>query len=237
MLSENNNMANDGCPLCWANTGRHVTPFERLFPQLTRGDQILLRSPRGTFAMIDIAPIGLGHSLIVTSKHALSIADASPSEVQGAISLMREIGQRISNAWPLDHVFFEHGQRAEHYHPYGCSIVHAHIHAVATQGPLDLDSIEGVDFQPHFGGLRTLSSAVGESSYLYVQDMQGNAWVAQPERSASQILRRHFSRNPTGHQDLYWNWSDQILLADTLSTRDRVLTNLRQLRVADHFQE
>lgn len=226
-------MADHDCPLCWVLNGDRPTPFEQLLgPQYTREDQILHNSTRHAFAMVDVAPIGPGHSLIVTSEHCLSMAEAAPRTIQDVTDVMQAVGRAIARAWRLGYVFFEHGQRDEPERDSGCGIAHAHVHAVGTSTPLALGNIADIEFRPHRGGLHSLRAAIDSSHYLYVEDMLGNAWVAEPARNQSQVLRRHFTSSQADDEGAHWRWPDQLLLADELSTRERVTSNLRGLRSA-----
>ncbi len=219
------------CPLCCIAGGQAATPFEYLFPELEREDQIVAERSLA-LAAVDVAPVGLGHCIVMSRAHRLSMADCLKSEIDDVEDLAFTMGGVIFRATDLPFVMFEHGQRSEDDHPFGCSIVHAHLHVVATtRSPvLDLESISGVDFQPYEGGLAALDDVVRGEHYLFVRSMDGRAWLAQPTRTPSQLLRRHFLDAQDSDRDLMWNWSDQSLLSHHLQTRKRILENLGILR-------
>lgn len=222
-----------GCPLCCIATGLAVTPFERLFPDLDRQDQIVAETPLALVA-VDVAPIGPGHCIVIPRAHRLSMADCHDSEAEEVDRLTIAMSELIHRVTGLPFVVFEHGQRSEEDHPFGCSIAHAHIHVVATTraSHLDLDTLGGVDFQPYDGGLADIEDVAQGRHYLFVRNMHGKAWLAKPWKTASQLLRRHFLDAASPDHDLRWNWSDQALLSHQLETRERVLDNLKTLSLA-----
>lgn len=227
-------METANCPLCCITTGSAVTPFERLFPDLAREDQIVAESPLALVA-VDVAPIGLGHCIVITRAHRLSMADCPNVEAEEVDRLIVTMSELIRRVTGLPFVAFEHGQRSEDDHPFGCSIAHAHIHVVATKraSHLDLGSIIGVDFQPYRGRLADIDDVALGKHYLFVRNTYGQAWLANPSKTASQLLRRHFLDADTRNRELKWNWSDQALLSHKLETRERVLGNLAILSQAN----
>lgn len=219
------------CPLCAIVTGRERTPFEQLFPTLTRDDQVIARDA-DCLAVVDVAPIARGHCLVIPEHHHRSWAEADASEFQSAKHLVEQLTSFIEQHWSTDSVVFEHGQRDEQVHPYGCSIVHAHLHVVSRFVKIEgvLASLEGVTFRALGGGLDSLPNEVGMADYLYVDDLDGEAWVATPRRTKSQLLRRAFLEADFSNSRPPWNWNDQLMMADALATRQRVINNLDAFR-------
>jgi diadenosine tetraphosphate (Ap4A) HIT family hydrolase len=219
------------CPLCQIVLGHVKTPFEYLIPGTIREDQIIASLPCA-ISVIDVAPIGPGHSIVITTKHRMSMGAATREELIDVQELTRQIGSRITARTGLPFVTFEHGQRNEHDNPFGCAIVHAHLHVVGTQrsATLDLDALSAITFSPYNSGILALPSKTDGKHYLYVANRAGQAWLAFPDQTLSQILRRHFLEPSAGDRELRWNWSDQVILSDSLATRRRVLENLALLK-------
>src|SRR5689334_2892514 len=69
------------CPLCWIVHGNAITPFEQLFPARRREEQILA-ADQHCVAVVDVAPIGDGHCLVVTREHRCSMAEADLEELE-----------------------------------------------------------------------------------------------------------------------------------------------------------
>jgi hypothetical protein len=162
----------------------------------------------------------------------MSMADALPGELMDVQELAVQIGYTIRTGAGIPFVRFEHGQRNEDENPFGCTITHAHLHVVGTElaNDLELDSLPEIRFMSHNGGVLSLHSETGGRHYLYVQNMDGQAWLAMPDHASSQVLRRHFLEARAHDRELKWNWSDQVLLRNRLETRERVLMNLGLLK-------
>lgn len=217
------------CPLCQIETGSRATPFEHLLPTMVRTDQILATRLHA-LAVIDVAPIGPGHSIVITKRHRLSMGAATAAELRDVEELLTWLAIPIGRIPKFSPVFFEHGQRDEVENPFGCSIAHAHVHAVGTRrgADLDLDAIPSVNFTRCERGIANLPSVTQGRHYLYAENNQGSAWIAFPSGPVqAQLLRRHFLEEGDDSRDLKWNWSDQLIFHDVTDTRRRVLENLK----------
>lgn len=227
------------CPLCSIVSGHEVTPFETLIAG-ARCDQQELLASRRALAVIDVAPVARAHCLVIPRRHRLSVASCSSAELTEITDLATTLSRYIERALETETVMFEHGQRTESDNPFGCTIAHAHLHVAEWATPEEgQPNVPDVTFRLSNGGIAGMRGILSGEHYLYISSGRIGEWVATPERTASQVLRRHFLDRSWAQDGAAWNWSDQILLSKALGTEGRVRENLEifadLMRVGQEF--
>lgn len=218
------------CHLCAIRDDPSVTPFARLLKDRNPQSQILARDPH-CLTIIDVAPIGPGHCIIVPARHQLSLAQTSPDEKSAILAAMSAVGSAISTVFAHEPVFFEHGQCVEGRGLTGCGISHAHLHVVARPEGAPVHKIGEVVMDPIVGGIGALERYRSEVGYLFVEDSLGNAYAARPSGPVSGLLRSHFAWPGylSGAARAGWSWSDHVAFDSLVGTATRVEANLDAL--------
>jgi diadenosine tetraphosphate (Ap4A) HIT family hydrolase len=218
------------CHLCTIRDDPGSTPFARLLPDRDPGSQVLFRDA-DCLVIIDVAPVGPGHCIIVPVRHRLSLAQTTEREKSAIIVTMSAVASAISSAFSREPVFFEHGQCVEGIGVTGCGISHAHLHAVARSEGAALARVGDLTLEPISGGIGSLSRYRSDDGYLFVQDGDGNAFATRPTSPVSGVLRSHFAwpkyLAEASHRG--WPWSDHLTYAALVGTASRVAANLDAL--------
>lgn len=208
------------CPFCFSddNTGAFSILFEEqekntVFPI----DQF--------FVTADIAPLRVGHALIVTKRHETNLgkywSDKS-TPLWKAISVYRRL---IKLRLDLDLMAFEHGMIAPTSSKSTC-IDHAHVHLVPTREGLIsglLANSEDLELCDRFH----LSSE--NQQYFYYVDVNEKSYVVKTVDYPSQFFRRVYGE---AHGLQYWHWRDFVDFPEQLNTRSLYQESLELVSAA-----
>jgi len=218
------------CHLCTIRDDRANTPFAGLLTDRDHRTQVLSRDDH-CLTIIDVAPIGPGHCLIVPARHRLSLAQTSSEEKAAIADAMAMAASAIAAAFSIETVFFEHGQCTEGVGVTGCGISHAHLHAVGRRDDAEIDRVGDLDLEPLANGIQGLNQYQSSAGYLFVQDGLGNAFACRPGKTASGLLRSHFAWPGylAEESHAHWSWSDHVTYASLVGTGSRVSANLDAL--------
>jgi len=127
--------------------------------------------------------------LIVPAKHFTAMADMPPHIMTELVELCARVRGALSQAYgpPL---LFEHGVREKG--SGGCGVDHAHLHAVPfTCSTEPIDELMRSHSLKLIGGIAEIHKEVApNSSYLYYEQTNGQAWSCEIDFIPSQYLRR-----------------------------------------------
>jgi len=188
-----------GCPFC-PNDRFHL----RRCLGLPGPGSVLLANPEA-FIFPDVAPLMIGHMLVVTGKHYLNIGTLHPPTLSSVLELQRHVSHFYQDVYGVAGVFCEHGpQRSGEA---GSCIDHAHLHCL----PLDrrlVDSVEQILTPGVSALLEELPGTVPlDKSYIYFQHglETGRLYTAA-------VLPSQFCRQATaallGLSS--WRWQDRM---------------------------
>lgn len=146
-----------------------------------------------------------GWLLIVPRSHYLSAAHFPKALVEELDIVKREVSDALLDVYGWV-CFFEHGPSAPQ-STTGCSVDHAHVHAVPVPGSiLDLAERlvpEGVSFRT--GNLLDCSAAVASGlDYLYFEEPGGPPRVATAPAFESQVFRQAIAAHMGCPDDFNW---------------------------------
>lgn len=175
---------------------------------------------------VDIAPVALGHLLIVPNTHVSCAADCSNDSIDELASVIREIDQNFQRVFGLPILIFEHGSRGIDRSAGSCT-EHAHIHALPFIDGF-IDRI-GRDFIGEFHSISHLARIPLNTAYLLAGLMEQCRFNIPAHGVPCQYLRRiaaNLLRVPHGR------WEDR-LIKDPRGNRDVVMSTISKLK--DYF--
>jgi diadenosine tetraphosphate (Ap4A) HIT family hydrolase len=213
------------CLFCEILVGRGGSAFEELFPLRAAEDQVLMRGKALT-VIIDVAPIGPGHCLILPNRHELSFGLLEDHEFQELSEVKALLGAVMVSMFGRPPVFFEHGQCLDNGDDLGCGIGHAHLHCLASGANEKERSLPSGQWT-EISGVPLQKVSAKSAGYLYVE-FDGQEYYSESIRG-SHLLRRHFQAVEFGPHDLS-AWLDQRMFPESFDTRFRVEVNLSLLR-------
>lgn len=162
----------------------------------------ILRETHNFRVVPTVGPLTVGHLLIITKDHYLSMAHLDPSLCRELAYVYEETRVVLLKTYGRP-IFFEHGPVSPQKKS-GQSIDHAHIHAIPA--PLDL----AVDLRKKFPekritGLTELKQQVTKGvPYLFFEDVKRNRYIYDASVVPSQYLRRLVAIK-LGKED-EWDW-------------------------------
>jgi ATP adenylyltransferase len=145
-----------------------------------------------------------GWLLIVPREHQLTISECSSQVYEELEELKSETTLLLESTYETGVVEFEHGPNRPNLRV-GCSVDHAHLHAVPVAENL-LDS--AITMFPDIQWQRTNGTAmfgdVGGRSYLYFSDQSRNEYLSTSNQLPSQMFRQVIAELIGRPNE--WNW-------------------------------
>ncbi|SRR6266545_262798 len=192
----------DHCDFCDELSDGCDNAFARIYKQQPRG-RILYRSQH--FVLLpSLGQIVEGHLLIVPTSHDTALADVTLSSAEELSELRSFVRRGMAETYGSI-IFFEHGVRGKQ--AGGCGIDHAHLHAVpfaSSREPIEdlknrhpLKFVAGISEIPH--------QVAPDSSYLYYEQTNGQAWACEIDFVPSQYLRKCVAES-LGTKS--WDWRE-----------------------------
>jgi ATP adenylyltransferase len=192
----------------------------RMCDALARGDKHTVDEPiafsEGAVAIASLGALVVGWTLVVPSRHVLSLRELRPTELMDFIAFADDMRSRVTDRFG-DCVVFEHGP-ARAGTVVGCGVDHAHLHVVPwskdglveriRQEAPQLSWVNGV-------GLADLDQIPAAVPYLWIEAQNGQR-VAYGDSIPSQLVRRVIAAE-LGVPDSY-DWKSEPRLANTLAT-------------------
>jgi diadenosine tetraphosphate (Ap4A) HIT family hydrolase len=185
---------------------------ETHFAELYEGDppsRIIADGANDVVALVDIAPLAVGHLLAIPRRDFPSFAALDPATWNAWRSLRASLMDTMERLWTRP-TAFEHGSSVA-MRGSAC-ITHAHLHLVP--GDLELRSrlaADGLDLHP-VGDQRDIAAAIGAARpYFYVEGPDGAAFVAAADvpLRPSQYLRRQAAEALKLSPD-EWDWAISV---------------------------
>lgn len=181
------------CALCELPDVPTDTPFAALLSDLDSAKQVLMQTPHA-YVPADVAPISVGHCLIVPRAHRSSIGHCTSGEPAEITSLVELVGNRITRSEGVT-VHFEHGMcdSTSFDAAQSCSITHAHLHIVQISVVALAAATTATPFS-HVDGLPSLRHHV-DTGYIYLHE-QGSChgYISTSPATQSQLPRPQFIR-------------------------------------------
>ena len=192
-----------------------------------KGVNRIIKRTENFCAFVSMGPLALGHLLITTKKHYLSIANI-PKEHFDEFRLLREdLGTRLTAAFHFPQtILFEHGS-SQYDSTAGSCISHAHMHIM----PARLLSQRAVrKIKENLGDYKTFESyqdlsnlADEEVAYTFFE-FDGIKYFFEikkqiPSQFVRQIIGKYVGREYT------WDWRKNPRTEDIIETVERLKKN------------
>lgn len=222
-----------GCVLCRVLNGGRETPFTSLLPDCEPSAQVVASNDHAA-VVVDVAPLGIGHCLVLPRRHALAVSLLSSGEFSALRAYATLVASAIQATARTPIVCFEHGQvfptahLSEDITTASCGIDHAHLHVLAYPH-IPPTTIAGQTFHELDSPEDILLSAIARQPYLYIEHFGRGQSLCPAVDQPPQILRYVF-RDAMANPPPSWHWHDHILFASAYGTRERVRANLRLLQ-------
>lgn len=140
------------------------------------------------YVIPDIAPLKLGHILIITNEHYTNFF-STPIDIKKDVKKLqnniRKLYKRIYNS---DTLFFEHGSLKAG--DAGSSIEHAHLHAIPFTKSIKKELDKIVDTSPIKCNIINENNFSSEYSYLYIENENDGNYIYKVDKLPSQFLRK-----------------------------------------------
>ena len=134
------------------------------------GDSPIIYEDEHVFITPDIAPIVMGHFLIVTKQHWYSFGNTNKEIFDSLEKAKQYLKNKVFIDKPV--LFFEHGAVLEN--TAGASIDHAHMHAMPFNADMDIDGyiknskfVSSIKYEADFNLLNNW--AISKQPYIYYE--------------------------------------------------------------------
>ena len=175
-------------------------------------------------AFVTKGPLALGHLLIATREHYLSMATI-PKENFSELRLLREdLGMKLTEAFHFPQtILFEHGP-SKYNLKGGCCIDHAHMHIM----PIHLPSTrvvrkikESLGNYKTFESYQELSNLADEETAYSFFEFDGTKYFFEiktpmPSQFVRRIIGKYVGREYT------WDWRQNLRIEDMIETIQRL---------------
>lgn len=153
------------------------------------------------YVIPDIAPLKLGHILIITNEHYTNFFSTSIEIKNDVRKLKDNIKKLYRELYKSDTLFFEHGSLKAG--DAGASIEHAHLHAIPYNESIKekLDKI--VDAVPIECNIIDDNNFNNEYSYLYIENSLDGNYIYKVDKLPTQFLRK-FVANLLESKEYTW---------------------------------
>lgn len=205
-------LSSPSCPFCFLGRNGKSKYFESLF--LGQEDSDVVFSSEKFFLVPDIAPVGLGHALIVSKQHTGNLLSVWNGEDAEAASLIRRYRRWSKEKGFEFMIAFEHGLGSIGSEKATC-IDHAHIHLLPfssdVHGFCDENELIEVAKSDHLD--------IGSDKQFMLLDMGGASFFFKSAASFESQLFRHFFCRAAGLR--HWHWRDFVDFHVELETKSR----------------
>jgi len=204
------------CPFCSLVASGRSRHYQDLFPDAT-GSEVLLEMD--DFLLVpDIAPIAIGHALLVSTTHRGNLLDVWRGTSKRAVRLIRDYRAWCQTNDDMHLLVFEHGLGSITSEKSAC-IDHAHIHLL----PCRLYPDELIQrYQLKDTGTDDIPQVGPTEQFLALGCGDGQMLFRKSRFFESQIFRRCLGRILNKQ---HWHWQDYIDLPDALRTREQFQQN------------
>lgn len=176
------------------------------------------------FVTPDIAPVMVGHFLIVAQQHINSFGNADEKTYSSMQAAKKFLIEKIYHSHNV--LFWEHGAVISH--SAGSCIDHAHIHAIPLPVSLDIDNyLDSMDFlnatkhSLEYDSLRETAS--NEQPYISYEYGSGEGYYRCVDWMPSQFFRLMLSK----YQVQEYNWKLRIKDKESINLFEQTLAMAR----------
>lgn len=178
-------------------------------------------------AFVSKGPLTLGHLLIVTREHCLSMAAMPEENFDEFRSLREELGTRLASAFHLPQtILFEHGP-SRYDHRAGCCIEHAHMRIMPVRLPskrIVRKIKETLGDYKTFESYRQLRDLADDDKAYTFFEFDGIKYFFEikkpvPSQFVRQIIGKYVGREYT------WDWRQNPRIEDIIETVERLRNN------------
>lgn len=197
IYSKNGMHHTTNCPFCTNNR------FQK-FNLLNLNTADILFETKNIWVQVDIAPLCVGHILIITTAHYLNFFETPIYIKQEVLKLKEKIKEVYQQVYHSDVLFFEHGSANPECA--GASIDHANIHCIPYQYDISA-SLNELLGKPLNCDILSFSNFHNEYSYIYLESRQNGKLLYKVNKLPSQFLRKILSQKLGNNKYL---WQDII---------------------------
>ncbi|MBU0760495.1 MAG: hypothetical protein KJ600_00215 [Nanoarchaeota archaeon] len=186
----------------------------------------IIQNTENFCAFVTKGPLGLGHLLIATREHYLSMATIPRDYFPELRGLREDLGVRLTESFHLPQtILFEHGP-SKHDLRGGCCVDHSHMHIM----PVRLSSTRAVrKIKESLGNCQTIETyeelrqlADEETAYAFFE-FDGIKYFSKiekpmPSQFVRQIIGKYVGREYT------WDWRQNPRTEDIIETVERLKT-------------
>jgi diadenosine tetraphosphate (Ap4A) HIT family hydrolase len=206
------------CVLCDVLAGRDNAPARAFISKDELSSEIIASSAEFA-AVADVAPLGPGHTMLLTRRHIPAMGQLPADALTELRSVLALFTTRLHTLYSLPVQAFEHGFCGEPPDT-GCGIDHAHLHLLPTTADLVAEfhqdfAVRNLGRLTELARLRSLGA-----EYLLLIPPSGEILTAFPRGTASQYFRKKVS-TLTGRE--LWNWNDELLLGQAARCKQWIL--------------
>ncbi|MBU0466381.1 MAG: HIT domain-containing protein [Nanoarchaeota archaeon] len=175
-------------------------------------------------AFVSAGPLTLGHLLITSKEHYISMATIPEVQFDELRTLREKLGERLTSAFNLPQtVLFEHGP-SKYALRGGCCVDHAHLHIMPVRLPSTrvVSKIKKALGEPKiiesYRGLGEFED--GETAYAFFE-FDGIRYLFEvskpmPSQFVRQIIGKYIGRQYT------WDWRQNPRIEDILENVERL---------------
>lgn len=164
-------------------------------------DDSILFENENIYVIPDIAPLKLGHILIITNKHYTNFFSTSIEIKSDVKKIMNNIRRLYKDIYKSDTLFFEHGSLKAG--DAGSSIEHAHLHAIPLNKNIKEKLNEIVTGTPIECNIIDNNNFNSDYSYLYIDNNTEGNYIYKVDKLPTQFLRK-FIANLLNSEEYTW---------------------------------
>lgn len=185
------------------------------------GDECILYKSDNLYIQIDIAPITLGHILIIPIKHYLNFFELPKDIKEEVLILQDKIKKYYKDKYNSNVLFFEHGSVIDNMA--GSSIDHAHLHCMPMNKPINLSKDLGSSI--NYNILKSNINFNNEFGYIYTE-YNNKSNLYKVNNLPSQYLRKVIADNLKNND---YNWKNLISEEDNKKIINQTINDLKDL--------
>lgn len=185
-------------------------------------EESVLFENNNVYVQVDIAPLCLGHILIITNNHYLNFFETS-NEIKEDVFQLKEIIKKIyKKIYNTDVLFFEHGSAKSGYA--GASIDHAHLHCIPHKFNINESLNKSLGNPIKLDILSSSLNFKNEFSYIYTENSQEMKLLYKVEKLPSQFLRKLISKKLNNTNYL---WQEKCITTESISNLKQTILDLQ----------
>lgn len=186
-------------------------------------DECIIYKSDSLYVQVDIAPITLGHILIIPNKHYLNFFELPKDIKEEVLILQDKIRKYYKTKYNSNVLFFEHGSIKDNMA--GSSIDHAHLHCIPINKSITNILNKDLGESIKYNILKSNINFNNEFGYIYTE--YNNKYnLYKVNNLPSQYLRKVISDNLKNND---YNWKTLITLNDNKKIINQTINDLKDL--------